>query len=145
MTETERVARLMNVGLIAVAIDSGLVVVGTAVGGDPVRADVDGRGTHYARAAEVVGLERRHGAAVVISNIRRTRSLNEVEIGDFMPSFQRGLRKSYFRGRQSIDVVGDGGDGPMMANLTCVLPKSVQQVVGELRSSAHRLCGIRSQ
>ena len=33
----------VDVGLVAVAVDSGLAVIGAAVIGDPVGADVDGR------------------------------------------------------------------------------------------------------
>ena len=44
MAEAERVTDFVDVGLVAVTIDAGLAVVGAAVSGDPVGADVDGRG-----------------------------------------------------------------------------------------------------
>jgi len=42
MTEAERVTDLVNVGLVAVAIDSRFAVIGATVIGDPVGADIDG-------------------------------------------------------------------------------------------------------
>jgi hypothetical protein len=74
--------------------------------GDPIRADVDGRRTHDARKAVAIALVGRHRAVVIEGNVRRPGRQNEVEVGDFVPGFQRRLRKKLLRCRQSGDVVG---------------------------------------
>src|SRR5690348_14206880 len=66
MAETKRVADLMNVSLVAVAIDPGLAVIRAAVVGDPVGADIDGRGYHCARVTVPTGIGAGYHAAVVI-------------------------------------------------------------------------------
>ena len=108
VAESERVTDLVDVSLVPVTIDPGLAVHRAAVGGDPIRADVDGRGTHDARRAIAIALEGRHRAVMIEGDVRRAGRQNEIEIGDFVPSFQRRLRKKLLRRRQTTDVVEDG-------------------------------------
>src|ERR1019366_8796225 len=105
VAKAESVTDLVDVSLVPVTIDPGLAVHRAAVVGDPVRADVDGRRTHDARRAIAIALEGSHIPAVIKGNFRRAGGQNEIEIGNFVPSFQRRLRKKLLRRRQSTDVV----------------------------------------
>src|SRR5229473_414786 len=141
MAEAERVADLVNVGLVSVAIYSGLAVERAAVTGNPVGADVDGCRNHRSRAGIVVGLESGHRAVVIEGDVRRTGGLDERDVGDLVPGLQRRLREKLLGGRQSADIVADGRCGPVMGNRVVELPKAVGQIVRELRDGCDRLCG----
>ncbi len=98
MAETERMADLVDVGLVAVAVYSGLAVVRAAVIGDPVGADVDGSRRHRARAVPAGIGKGSHRAAVIERDVRGTGSLNESNVGDLMPGLQRRLRQKLLGG-----------------------------------------------
>src|SRR5207237_851256 len=108
MAQTERVTDLVNVGLVGVAIYSGLAVVCAAVVGDPIGADVDGCGNNGPGAGIAVGLKGSHGTVVIERDVRGTRSLNEIDVGYLVPCIQRRLGEELLRGRQAVDVVGYG-------------------------------------
>ena len=82
-------------------------------------------------------------AVVDEGDVRGTRGLDEVEVGDLVPGLQRRLRQELLGRVQPVDVVGDGVGGPMMGNRAVVLPEAVDQIVGELRDRGDRLLRCR--
>ena len=92
VAETERMPDFMDIGLIAVAIDPGLAVIGAAVIRDPVGTDDDVGVGYRARAVPCragVGL---HGTGVAERDVRRARRLDEVDVGDVVPGLHRRHR-----------------------------------------------------
>ena len=139
VAEAEGVTDFVEVGLVAVTVDAGLAVVCAAVLGDPVRADIDVRGRNDARAVVAVVLVGSHRAGIRERDVCRTAGLDEGQVGDFVPSIEGGLREEFLVRIQPVDVVGDGGDAPVMGDRACVLPIAGQQPIGQIRGRADRL------
>ena len=141
VAEAEGVTDFVDVGLVAVTVDAGLAVVCAAVLGDPVRADIDVRGIHDARAVVAVVLVGSHGAGIRERDVCRTAGLNEGQVGDFVPGIEGGLREEFLVRIQPVDVVGDGGGAPVMGDRAFVLPIAGQQPIGQLCGRADWLSG----
>ena len=141
VAKPERMSDFVDVGLVGVAVDASLAVVGATVGGNPVGADVDGLAADYAATgpeAAGIGL---HRTVVGERDVRRTGGLHEADVGDFGPRLHRGLRQELFGRIQPGDVVGDGTGSPVMGRGAIVLPKAVDEVIGKRRDRGDRLGG----
>jgi hypothetical protein len=64
-------------------------------------------------------------------NVCSAGGLDEIDIGDFVPSIKSRLREELLRRIQVADVVGDRTAVPLMANGAFVLPKAVQQPISQ--------------
>ena len=141
VAEAERVSDLVDVGLVAVAVDAGLAVIRAAVGGDPVGADVDGLiGDRAAPGPGAAGVGL-HRAVVGERDVRGAGGLHEGDVGDLGPRLHRRLREELLRRIQSGDVVTDGIGSPVMGGSAVVLPKAVDEIVGKRRDRRDRLGG----
>ena len=138
MAEAERMPDLVHVGLVGIAVDAGLAVIGAAVGGNPVGADIDGRPGYCTVAIPRGTRSGLHRAVMGERDVRGAGGLDEGHIGDLGPRLQRRQRKELFRRIQPADIVGDGVGSPLMGQGIVVLPETVDQIVGERCDRRHR-------
>ena len=134
----------VDVGLVGVAIDAGLAVIGAAVGGDPVGADVDGHRRDCARAVPAPARIGLHRAVMGERDVRGAGGLDEGDVGDLGPRLQRRQREELLRRIQPGDIVGDGVGSPVMGDGAVVLPEAVDEIVGKRGDRCDRLRSARN-
>ena len=142
VAETERVADLVNIGLEAVTIYSRATVVGSAVFGDPIRADIDSGRHHLPVRKPATAGACRHRSIVVEVDVGGTGGQNERNVGDLLPKIERRCSQRLLRRGQIAEIVGDRIAEPMVGNGALSLPITVDKIICELGDSPDRLAGV---
>ena len=131
MSEPERMADLVDVGLVRIAVEPGAVVI------EPGGADIDG-GADDVGAVRAAEGPAGKGAAVgvVEAQLGRAAGAHEGDVAHVLPGLQRRQRKLLAGGGQAIDVERDVGPGATSVHVNPLVvldtPIAEPQIIGDL-------------